>query len=92
MRWNHKNPTKRIAQVQGGHHNVHCSHHDVAENNAQLALNINHQSLIHLCQVKIPKRKLKDLKSKKDIQYNGQKKWHKRTNSYLQSTTQKTKD
>ena len=59
MRWNHKNPTKRIAQVQGGHHNVHCSHHDVAEYNAQLSLSNNHQSLIHLCQVKIPKRKSK---------------------------------
>ena len=55
----YKNPTKRIGQVQGGHHNVQCSHHDVAENNDQLALNNNHQSLIHLCQVKIPKRKSK---------------------------------
>jgi hypothetical protein len=66
VRWNHKNPTKRIGQVQGGHHNVHCSHHDIAENNAQLALNNNHQSLIHLCQVKIPKRKSKVVNRRTD--------------------------
>ena len=38
------------------------------------------------------KEEIKGRKSKKDIQYNGQKKWHKRTNNYLQKTTQKTKD
>ena len=37
------------------------------------------------------KEEIKGRKSK-DRQYNGQKKWHKGTNNYLQSTTQKTKD
>jgi hypothetical protein len=35
---------------------------------------------------------IKNCKSKKDIQYNGQKKKVKRTNNDLQNTTQKTKD
>ena len=34
------------------------------------------------------KEEIKGRKSKKDIQNNGQKKWH----NYLQNTTQKTKD
>ena len=67
---------------------MHCSHHDVAENNAQLALNNNHT----IMSSKNTKEKIKGRKSKKDIQYNGQKKRHKGTNNYLHSTTQRTKD
>jgi len=68
---------------------VPCCHHDVAEEIIQLALNNTTHTLMSS---KDTKEVIKGRKSKKDRQYNGQKKWHKRTNNYLQNTTQKTND